>query len=634
MRDSVVTETPSEAVFFRRLGLPTISNHSLVVAGVTLAALYFTGLYNFLLFHVLIEIFSVIVAFAIFIFAWNTRDKIQNGSLIVLGAAFLVIGAVDLLHTLTYEGMGVFAVSGADTATQLWIAARYIEALTFAAAPLFATRLISMSRAVAVYAVPLVLVIATIFIWPVFPACFVDGTGLTPFKKVSEYIIAAILLVGLVNLVRRRVHFDDTVFRLLAVSIVLTIVSELMFTLYVSVHGISNMVGHFFKLASFWLIYKAIIETGLQRPYGLLFRELARSEGRYRDLVDTLPTGICEIAPDGGVMYINPAGLAISGYTEEDVARGLNLGMVLDAKESDKARRQMKALFQGHPIESTEYRLMRKDGAGVDVIVNSTPVYRDGALKSIQATLTDVTELHRLQRSLQQATKMEAVALLAGGMAHEINNALMGVIGRIELIELAAAERTGSKVDFTDVLAGCDRIAVLVKQLLAYSRGGRYRSEVIDMTAFIPKVLAPIEKQLKPGIDIALNSPPGLPGVTGDPIQLEMAVSAIVNNAVEAIDGAGRIDIDLQTTDIDAVQSGQYAGMQPGQYVRLRVRDTGKGMDAETLQHIFEPFYTSKFQGGGLGMAAVYGIIKNHDGWVGVDSEPGRGTTVEIYLPI
>ena len=616
------------------MGFPAISNHSLVIAGVTLIALYFTSLYNFLLFHVLIEIFSVIVAFAIFIFAWNTRDKIQNGSLIVLGAAFLVIGAVDLLHTLTYEGMGVFEISGADTATQLWIAARYIEGLTLAAAPLFATRLISMSRAVAFYAVPFVLVIATVFIWPVFPACFVDGTGLTPFKKVSEYIIAAILVVGLVNLVRRRVHFDDAVFRLLAVSIVLTIISELMFTFYISVDGFSNMVGHYFKLGSFWLIYKAIIETGLQRPYALLFRELARSESRHRDLVDTLPTGICEIAPDGGVMYINPAGLAISGYTGEDVARGLNLAMVLDAKDSEKAQQRRNELFQGHSIESTEYRLMRKDGGRVDVIVNSTPVYHEGALKSIQASLTDLTEVHRLQSSLQQAKKMEAVALLAGGMAHEINNALMGVIGRIELMELEAAERRGSDADFTDVLAGCDRIAVLVKQLLAYSRGGRYRSEVIDMAAFIPKVLARIEKELKPGIDIALDSPPGLPAVTGDPIQLEMVLSAIFNNAVEAIDQAGRIDIDLRTTDIDAVQSGQYTGMQPGQYVRLRVRDTGKGMDAESLRHIFEPFYTSKFQGRGLGMAAVYGIIKNHDGWVGVDSEPDRGTTVEIYLPI
>ena len=118
-----------------------------------------------------------------------------------------------------------------------------------------------------------------------------------------------------------------------------------------------------------------------------------------------------------------------------------------------------------------------------------------------------------------------------------------------------------------------------------------------------------------------------------DPVQLQMVVSGIINNAAEAIDDTGDIEFDLKSVDVDEIQSEQKPGMQPGKYVRLRVRDTGKGMDAETLQHIFEPFYTKKFPGRGLGMAAVHGIVKNHGGWIGVDSEPGRGTTVQIYFP-
>jgi len=619
---------------FQQTGFPGISGRSLFITGLILAAFYYANLYSFLLFHVLVEIFSVVVAFTIFMFAWNTRDKIHNSSLILLGAAYLVIGSVDLLHTLSYKGMGVFKTFGADTATQLWITARYIESFTLAAAPLFATHKISMPRAVVVYVALFILVIAVVFIWPVFPTCYVDGEGLTPFKKVSEYIIAAILLIGLVGLIRRRMYFDEAVFRMLGVSILLTIVSELMFTFYISVYGISNIVGHYFKLGSFWLIYKAIIETGLQRPYTLLFRELAQSEKRYRDLVDTLPSGICEIDPDFRITYINPAGLKIIGYEEEDVRRGINLSMVLESEDREKAKRRLDELFHGHSIGSTGYRLLRKDGAKRDIIVNSTPIYRDGELRGIQTSLTDVTELNRLQSRLQQAKKMEAVAILAGGMAHEINNALMGVIGYIELIRLNAANRELSDSDFNDVLGGCERIAGLIKNLLAYSRGGRYRSEVIDMAEFIQESLTEFENQLNPGIRMSYDFSPGLPQISADPMQLRMVVSAIVDNAAEAIDDAGSIEIDLKTVDIDAVQSRQRSGMQPGQYVRLRVRDTGKGMDAETLQHIFEPFYTKKFPGRGLGMAAVYGIVKNHSGWVGVDSEPGRGTTVKIYFPL
>ena len=491
-----------------------------------------------------------------------------------------------------------------------------------------------MPRAVIFYIVLFILVIVTIFIWPVFPTCYVDGVGLTPFKKVSEYIIAAILLTSLAILIRQRMHFDRAVFRMLGGFETSTIGSELMFTFYISVYGISNIVGHYLKLASFWLIYKAIIETGLQRPYTLLFRELAQSEKRHRDLVDTLPTGICEFNPDFRIAYINPAGLKIIGYEEKDVHSGINLGMILNSEDREKAQRRLEELLQGHTIDSTRYQLLRKDGVEADVIVNSTPVYDKGELKTIQTSLTDVTELNRLQHRLQQAEKMEAVALLAGGMAHEINNVLTGVIGHIELIKLKASTQEVSDSDFNNVIGGCDRIARLTKHLLAYSRGGRYRSEVIDMAEFIQEILTGFEKQLNPKIRLSYGFSPGLPRISGDPMQLQMVVSGIVNNAAEAIDATGSIDVDLKAVDIDAVQSQQRPGMQPGQYVLLKVQDTGKGMDAETLQHIFEPFYTKKFPGRGLGMAAVYGIVKNHGGWIGVDSEPDRGTTVQIYFPL
>ncbi len=603
-------------------------------AGVTVVSLYAVHLYSFLLFHVLVEIFSVVVAFAIFMFAWNTRDKIANKSLILLGAAYLAIGVLDLLHTFSYKGMGVFANYGANTATQLWIAARYMESITLAIAPLLVARKITMPRALAAYLTLLALIIATIFIGPVFPTCYVDGVGLTRFKVVSEYIITAILLISLVSLAAQKKHFDGGIFRMLTVSIVLTMVSELMFTFYISVYGISNLVGHFFKLGSFVLIYRAIIETGLQRPYKLLFRELAQSEKRYRQLVDTLPTGLCEIDPAFHIRYINPAGLALIGYDAEDIERGVHLNTLLDSEDRAKAQRRLAMLRRDRPIVSTEYRLCRKNGKTAEVLVNSTPIVQDGELKAIQTSLTDVTELHHLQRRLYEARKMEAVTILAGGMAHEINNVLMGVIGGIDLIRLCAVDHTLEESDFEDVHKGCARIAELVRKLLAYSQGGRYRLEVIDLREFMPEALSELAKTVNPGISLTCHLDDHMPPIQADPLQLQLVLNEIVANAKEALDDAGQIEIDFQPRTVDADQARQRPGMQPGHYIRLRVRDDGKGMDRETRSHIFEPFFSTHFPGRGMGMAAVYGIVKNHGGWIGVDSHKGRGTTVRVYLPV
>jgi len=634
LANSPLAETASSTGFFPPTDSHMAKGAVFIIAGLTLVLLCAVELYSFLLFHVLIEIFSVVVAFAIFMFAWNTRDKIHNTSLTLLGAAYLAIGALDLLHTFSYKGMGVFENYGANTATQLWIAARYMESATLVVAPFLVARKIPMERAVAVYGGLFALVIATVFVWPVFPVCYIEGRGLTPFKVVSEYVIIAALFAGMVTLFRRKAFFDHVVFRMLTASIVLTMISELMFTFYISVYGISNLVGHFFKLGSFCLIYKAIIETGLQQPYSLLFRELARSEKRYRQLVDNLPTGICEVDPEFCIRYINPSGLALIGYDDEDIRRGVHLSALLDSEGQDRAKKRLDDVLHDQPIESTGYRIRRKDGAAVEVLVNSIPIRRNGKLTAIQTSLTDVTELNNLQKCLQESRKMEAVAILAGGMAHEINNILMGVMGGIDVIRLEAADKDLSDADFEDVRRGCERIAELVRQLLAYSRGGRYRSEKIELSEFIKQGIAELARHLDAKIYLAYDPADDLPVVSADSLQLRRVLAEVIDNAEEAVGEDGRIDVSLRTREIDAEQASQQPGLQPGQYVCLSVHDNGPGMDKEILSHIFEPFFTTHSPGRGMGMAAVYGIVKNHGGWIGVDSRKGEGATVRIYLPV
>ena len=247
---------------------------TLLVGGAVLLGLYLAKLYNYLLFHTVVEIFSVVVACGIFMIAWNTRRIMNNNYFLLVGIASLFVAGIDLLHTLAYKGMRVFPGYSLDLATQLWIAARYLQCLALLVAPWFLDRKLKVGWTFTAFGAATALLLTAIFAG-VFPACFVEGVGLTPFKIGSEYLVCLLLLGALFFMHKKKTAFDQGVVRLLASAIVAFIAAELAFTLYSEAYGISNAVGHFLKVAGFYFIYKALIETGLARPYDLLFRELA-----------------------------------------------------------------------------------------------------------------------------------------------------------------------------------------------------------------------------------------------------------------------------------------------------------------------------------------------------------------------
>jgi hypothetical protein len=258
------------------------------VISAVLIGLYFTTWVNYLLFHSLAEIFSIVVACALFMIAWNSRQYINNPYLLFIGIAYLFIGTIDLLHTLTYKGMPIFTDYD-YYANQLWIVARYMECITLLLAFVFlyTDRLLRPTIVFAAYTFVTALLIASVFYWKIFPQCFIDGLGLTPFKKISEYVICMILVLNIYLLTRTRNKFEPKIFQLLLWSIFCTIISELAFTFYVSNYGFSNLVGHYFKIFSFLLIYQAIIKTGIEKPYNLIFRDLNRTN---RQLIKEIKT--------------------------------------------------------------------------------------------------------------------------------------------------------------------------------------------------------------------------------------------------------------------------------------------------------------------------------------------------------
>jgi len=264
---------------FSHFSKPHVAAAGMCLAVVT--GLYLTSLYNYLLFHSIAEGFSIVVGFSMFSIAWHSRKIIENNLLLVLGIAYLFLSGLDFLHTLSYKGMNIFTDYD-YYANQLWIAARYMESLVILAGLvlLHMNKKIDPNLIVFICMVLTAVILGTIFYWKIFPICFVEGKGLTPFKKVSEYIISFILLADIVFLISLKDRFNPKVFQLVVWSIGFTIGSELAFTFYISNYGFSNLVGHYFKIASFYLIYRAIVVTGISDPYNLIFRELVASRSR------------------------------------------------------------------------------------------------------------------------------------------------------------------------------------------------------------------------------------------------------------------------------------------------------------------------------------------------------------------
>lgn len=255
--------------------------------------LYASSLYSYLLFHTLVELFCMFVMLSAFLLSWNSRKLLDNHYFLFLALSFIPSGALEVLHTFSYKGLGIFPGHDANLPTQSWIAFRYVFSLSFLAAPFFVTRKINVNLTLGAFAVATPLLVAAV-VSGYFPDCFVEGSGLTPFKIYSEYVIMTILAAALVLLYRKRQSFDPRVLRGLAFSILSAIAADAAFTRYISVYGPANLVGHLLVFLSAFLIYRAIVVTGIKQPAALLFRDLELSQRALKESEELLQIALAQ----------------------------------------------------------------------------------------------------------------------------------------------------------------------------------------------------------------------------------------------------------------------------------------------------------------------------------------------------
>jgi PAS domain S-box-containing protein len=358
---------------------------------------------------------------------------------------------------------------------------------------------------------------------------------------------------------------------------------------------------------------------------------LRESERQYRVLFDNANDAIF-IAQEGRILFPNPALSALSGFTRDALLESLLFELV-HPKDLELVTDRYRKRLAGEPVpRSYPFRIRTAKKTTIWVESNSVVIQWHGQPATLNF-LRDITARKKIEATVGQIQKLEAVGALAGGIAHQFNNKLSAITGNVNLLRFSFPDNPQVSRYCDSMLKSAEAMTDLTQRLLAYARGGRYQAGRCTLRQLVLDAAPLINDTGDKKIVIETEFAENTPDIEGDPIQLGMVLREVIGNAAEAIEEKGYVRIGTHRARIDDVAAGAFPGLQPGEYAGLSVADNGVGMSPEACEKVFDPFFTTKFLGRGMGMAAAYGIIKNHEGYIYVDSEEGIGTVVHIFVP-
>jgi two-component system cell cycle sensor histidine kinase/response regulator CckA len=389
------------------------------------------------------------------------------------------------------------------------------------------------------------------------------------------------------------------------------------------------------KLAALNVELTADIEerTRLEALRRQAAEELKMSEANFRSLVQNAPFGICRSSADGDrFLMANPALVRILGYgSEQDLLR-LRLSEDVHVRPGDHALIAEAAAQSDRFEVVTDWK--RSDATPIKVRITGRKMSEPQSGENIlEAIVEEITDRLTLEEQLRQASKMEAIGRLAGGIAHDFNNLLAVILGHAELLISPKDQEIPRHKNAEAIQQAAQQAASLTAQLLAFSRRQVLQVSVIDLNQIIGRTGAMVRRLIGEDVEIRTHSASNLGKVKADPVQLQQVILNLVANARDAMPQGGTITIETANVELDAEYTKRHKDASSGPWVMLAISDTGTGMDQETVAKIFEPFFTTKGLGTGLGLASVYGIVKQLGGLIYVYSEVGQGTTFKIYLP-
>jgi PAS domain S-box-containing protein len=366
---------------------------------------------------------------------------------------------------------------------------------------------------------------------------------------------------------------------------------------------------------------------------------LRETEARFRTLVEQLPaiTYVAALDTESSTLYTSPQVESLLGFSQAEwLADPIRWFKQVHPDDREQVLADLERIRTNTAPVASEYRMLTRDGRVVWFRDESSLIRSDtGQPLYIQGVMLNITERKRLEAQLLQAQKLESVGRLAGGLAHDFNNALTAIGGYAELIAESLPADDPLRADSEHILQATRRASNLTRQLLAFARKQIIDPQVLNLNDLIRSLNALLHRIIGEDVELVIQYAPDLGQVKADPGQIEQVLINLAVNARDAMPHGGKLIVATHNLLFDAVSAQQYMGMQPGEYVLLEVSDTGVGIDAETQQQIFEPFFTTKEpgKGTGLGLAVSHGIVTQAGGYIGVYSEAGVGATFKIYLP-
>jgi PAS domain S-box-containing protein len=363
---------------------------------------------------------------------------------------------------------------------------------------------------------------------------------------------------------------------------------------------------------------------------------LRRSEAGFRSVVEDAPYGIYRAGLSGELVLVNSALEKMLGYSSQEELLQTNLasGVYRFPAEHQKLN---ETLLQQESFKDIELEWKRKDGAPITVRCSGCSIKDEtGAVAYVEVFAEDVTERRTLERQLRMAQKMEAVGRLSGGIAHDFNNLLGVIIGYSQVLKRTLGSTHASFEHAEEIEKAGQRAVSLTRQLLAFSRQQVLEPIVLNLNTLVSDMEKMLPRLIGEDIALKLELDTSLSQVKADPSQIEQVILNLVVNARDAMPDGGKLLVQTANVTLDTAYTHKHPGSRPGSYVMLRVTDTGTGIDPEIQSQIFEPFFTTKERdkGTGLGLATVYGIVKQSGGYIAVDSEKGKGASFSVYLPL
>ena len=610
---------------------------------ITLIILTIVSFYNFLLFHSLAELFSIVVSCGIFMFAWNSRRFMDNGYLFILGVAYLIVGMLDILHMLSYPGMGVFPSGDENLTSQLWVISRYFESLSFIIGYFYIDRRPPSYKLLISYSIAAALFLASIFYWQNFPDCYLPGQGFTFFDHISEVVICTTLLLAAVLLYLKRSRFRTQTYILLNGAIVSTLASEFFFILYDFDQFFLNLFGHMLKIISFYLIYKAIIETGLVRPFNILFDNLQRSERALKrekefaeNLIETAQTIILVLDKEGRIMTFNPFMEELSGYKLAEVKnKNWFDTFVLD---NDRAgiRNVYERAMNDNPVRNLIYPIRTKDGKELQIEWNAQPLKNgNGEIVGLITSGQDITQ--HVQAKKQLLLYADELQKLNANkdkffhiIAHDLRNPLTSLLGLGDILTSRVSTFPREKIKYyADMIyQSVQNLYNMTENLLQWSRIQTGKFEYSPSSESVEELIRPnvnilrghaVKKKISIITKLEKNAYAYV-----DRTMIDSVIQNLISNAIKFTHEGGTIYITSRTR---------------GSHVEIAVADNGIGMSQEKLDSLFKiethqaSYGTAGERGTGLGLLLCKELVEKNHGNIYVKSELNKGTTFLFTIP-